>query len=178
MKYDPEVSETENRRRWLNDAQKRGPLCIFGQLPIDLRISARKLAVTLAELEDRIYREILPILADLGQRKAAPEDRLQDYDIVLTLTYRLRQSDPEWDEFDENILYVQTFSLYEAIDMSIPTGFGKTCNVSAWQDCPGEATCWTYLDLMDSGIGWEDLARIDSVGSSLVVKTDDMPVLV
>ena len=178
MKYDPEASETANRLRWLNNAQHRGQLCPFGQLSNDLRTSVRKLAATLTDLEDRIYREILPILTDLGQRKADTEDRLQDYDIVLTLTYRLQQSDPEWDEFDENILYVQSFSLYEAIDVSIPTGFGKPCDASAWQDGPGVAACWTYLDLMASGIGWKDVARIDSVGSSLTVKTDDMPLLV
>lgn len=178
MKYDPEVSETENRHRWLRNAQHRGPLCPFGQLPTDLSISARKLAATLADLEDRIYREIIPTLADLGRRKADPNDRLQDYDIILTLTYRLRQSDPEWDEFDENILYVQSFSLYEAMDVSIPTGFGKPYDASAWQGWSGDEACWTYLDLMTSGLGWEDAARIDSIGSSLMVKTDDMPVLV
>ncbi len=176
MKYDPETTETENRHRWLNHAQHRGQLCPFHELPIDLRTAAWKMAETLADLEVRIYREVVPILTDFGFRKATPKDRLEDFDITLTLTYRLRQSDPEWEAFDENILYVQSFSLYESIDMSIPTGFGKPHGASPWQDWPGEAVCWTFLDLLESGISWEDIARIHSIGSSLTVKTDESPV--
>lgn len=176
MKYAPEVSENENRRRWLSHAQRRGPLRHFGLLPAGLRTQAWKLAATLANLEVRICRQIVPILDELGRRKGDPSDELEDYDITLTLTYRLRQPDPEWEEFDENILCVQSFSTYEANDLSIATGFGKLRACTPWPEWSGKPVCWTFLDLMESGLAWEDLPRIESIGLSLEVKTDEAPI--
>ncbi len=176
MKYDPDSSETENLRRWLRHAQIRGPLRSFGELPASLRTQALKLAAVLADLEARICREIAPTLAELGQRKASPSDRLEDYDITLTLTYRLMQSDPDWDALDENILTVQSSSLYEVGDPSISTGFGKNQSPNPWPEWPDKPSCWVFLDLLASGLDWSDLARIDSISVSLTVKTDETPI--
>lgn len=178
MKHDPESSETENQRRWLLHAQVRGPLRAFGELPASLRTQALKLSAVLADLEARICLDIAPTLAELGQRKASPSDRLEDYDITLTLTYRLRQSDPDWDALDENILTVQSSSLYEVGDPSIDTGFGKDQNPNPWSEWPDKPPCWTFLDLLASGLDWSDLARIGSISVSLAVKTDETPISV
>ena len=176
MKYDPDASEAENQRRWLHHAQSRGPLPPFGELPADRRSTALKLARTLSGLEARICAEIVPMLAELAQRKASPSDSLEDYDITLTLTHRLRPSDPEWDALDDNLLYVQTSSLYEVSDPSITTGFGKPGNICPWNDWPGKSPCWTFLDLLESGLDWSELARIGSICTSLIVKTDEKPI--
>lgn len=175
MKYHPDASETENQRRWLRHAENRGPLRPFGELPASLRTQALKLAAVLADHEARICREIAPTLAELGHRKASPSDRLEDYDITLTLTYRLRQSDPEWEAFDENFLAVQSSSLYEVGDPSINTGFGKEQNPNPWAEWPDKPPCWTFLDLLASGLCWSDIARIDGISISLTVKTDETP---
>ena len=175
MKHNPESSETENQRRWLHHAQIRGPLRPFGELPAGLRTQALKLSRVLAGLEARICLDITPTLAELSYRKASPSDRLEDYDITLTLTYGLRRSDPEWNALDENILTVQSSSLYEAGDPTINTGFGKDQNPNPWPDWPDKPPCWTFLDLLASGLDWSDLARIDSISVSLTVKTDETP---
>ncbi len=175
MKYNPDASETENQRRWLLHAQGSGPLPPFDELPADRQSYVLKLAETLSDLEDRICGEISPILTTLAQRKASASDSLEDYDITLTLTYRLRRSDSEWDALDDNLLYVQSSSLYEVSDLSITTGFGKSANACPWSDWPGKPPCWTFLDLLASGLDWNDLARIGSIGTSLTVKTDEKP---
>lgn len=176
MKYDPDASETDNQRRWLHHAQGRGPLPPFGKLPADRRSTVLKLSETLSDLEARICWEIAPIAATLAQRKASPSDSLEDFDITLTLTYRLRPSDPEWNALDDNLLYLQSSSLYELGDPSIVTGFGKPGTPCPWNDWPGKAPCWTFLDLLASGLDWEDSSRIGSIAVSLTVKTDEKPI--
>lgn len=173
MKYDPEASEAENQRRWLRHAQARGPLRPIHELLADHQSTALKLAETLSDLEARICGEIAPVLSELTQRKASPSDSLEDYDITLTVTYLLRPTDPEWNDCDVNILFVQSSSLYEVSDLSITAGFGKSANACPWNDWPGKPPCWTFLDLLASGLGWNDLARIGSIGTSLTVKTDE-----
>ena len=175
MKYDPEASEAENQRRWLRHAQARGSLRPFRELPAAHQSTTLKLAETLSDLEVRICGEIAPILYALARRKASPSDSLEDYDITLTVTYLLRPTDPEWNDCDD-ILFVQSSSLYEVSDMSITTGFGKTANACPWNDWPGKPPCWTFLDLLASGPDWNDLARIGSIGTSLTVKTDEKPI--
>lgn len=176
MKYDPDVSETENQRRWLRHAQACGPLRPFRELPADRQCTALKLAETLLDLEARVCRAIAPILSALGQRKASPSDNLEDYDITLTVKYLLRPTDPEWNDCDDDILFVQSSSLYEVSDLSITTGFGKTANACPWSDWLEKPPCWTFLDLLASGLDWNDLARIGSIGTSLTVRTDEKPI--
>lgn len=176
MKHDPDASETDNQRRWLRHAQLRGPLRPFRELPASLRNSVLALSETLSSLEARICADITPTLATLAQRKASPSDSLEGYDVTLTLTHRLRRSDSDWDALDDNILYVQSSSLYEVSDLSITTGFGKSANACPWNDWPGKPPCWTFLDLLASGLDWNDLARIGSIEISLTVKTDETPI--
>jgi len=174
MKFSSQFSEEENRLRWLRHAERRGSPLLGALPPPSALPQADRLDGLLATLEARICTEIGPILSALSARKASPTDRLEDYDITLTLSYSLRLDDPEWQAFDDNLLYVQTQSLYEAGIPEIAAGFGRPVANHPWKTWLERAPCWTFLDLLgNGGLNWSDVARIAGVAVSLTVKTDE-----
>lgn len=178
MRHNSNCSEEENVRRWQRFAQLRGAQPPFGVLPPAVKLAAQCLNGTLVSIEAEVSREIGPTLETLLRRKQDNADPLEDFDVLLTLSYGLRRDDTEWEAEEENLLCVQTLPLYEGEDPRFEDGFGRPVRHCPWADWQGRAPCWTFILLMEySGIAWNDLPRIASIQRTLIVKTDQAPVL-
>lgn len=177
MKYDMRFSEDQNTERWRGEAEDRDPEAPIERQSPAVQAVAQQLNQVLTQLEAAVCADIAATRAALYARKADPADRLEDFEILLTLNYGLRQDDPEWEAFDENWLCVESQSLYEVGDPSNTEGFGLPVPAVPWPGWQGAPPCWTFVLLMEaSGIAWADLPRIASVQRVLIVKTDDAPI--
>lgn len=178
MKYDSRYSEDQNTERWRGEAEDRDPEAPFDQQSPAIQAAALRLNHSLVQLEAETCVDIADIRATLHRRKYDPADRLEDFEILLTLIYGLRRDDPEWEAFDDNWLCVDSQSLYEVGDPATTKGFGLPVPDVPWAGWQGAPPCWTFVFLMESsGIAWADLPRIASVQRVLIVKTDDVPIL-
>lgn len=175
MKFDGEKTAEENRLRWLRHAEERGSPALSAP-PSSAHFAALELNRHLKALEARILAEIVPIATGLARRKGDPGDALEDWEISLMLSYSLGTTDPEWQAFDDNLLYVQSQSLYEVTGLGLHEGFGLSVAGHPWEQWLGATPCWTFLDLLENtGLDWDDVARIAAVAVSLSVQTDERP---
>jgi hypothetical protein len=135
--------------------------------PAELEALAR-LNEKLIEIGRRIDRETAALVETKQGRIADPADWLEDFEIECTLSFKLREEDPDHDPNDDNIVA----ELREMVKYR-PLDDGENWNVFATQEghpMAGQRHCWLFHCLYDhEGLSWRDLLRIGGVWIDLAV---------
>lgn len=178
MKYNSTQSEEQNARLWRLYSQIQRKEQDYSRLPPEIQSAAQQLNELLTRIEAETQTRIGPTLRLLFARKDDANDPLQNFEVLLTLSYGLLPSDPDWDaQAEDNLLFSQTVSLYEVTGTNTKEGFGRPVARAAWEGWSGQAPCWSFMLLMQfSGIAWDDLARIANIQCTFIVKTDEAPI--
>ena len=139
----------------------------YEELSPDERNQLMELNVRLKHLE----AQYLPIMnakgASLQERVRDSADWMRRFNLEIVLTYYLREDDPEYDEFDDNVLMRVRESGFDFDDPYRDWGFGITSvNYCHFKErYAGEHHCYLYHALSDHcDLDWRDLLRIGEIG--------------
>lgn len=167
MKFKSELDYYQNLRAWRNHYEKTlHTHTKYSVLSNEEKAWLMKLNTSLRNIEER-YRPILDAkFNELNARVLDPLDWLMEFNLTYTITFYLRESDPEFEEDDDNIL-MQMQNDHFIRDVSKDDwGFGAThINHAENAACfLGEQHCYTYHHLYDHcSLDWRDLLRIGSL---------------
>ena len=146
----------------------------YEDLTPDERNRLMELNVRLKHLEE----QYLPIMnakgASLQERVRDSADWMCRFNLEIVLTYYLRDDDPEYEGFDDNVLMRVRESGFDYDDPDRDWGFGMTsvnhCHFR--ERFAGEHHCYLYHALSDHcDLDWRDLLRIGKI--QVDIKTDE-----
>ncbi len=124
------------------------------------------LNVKLVNIENNIKKEVQSLIFYGEQRINNPNDWINNYEIDCYITFILREDDPEYDKYNDNVL-VQLWegSKHEIWEWGI--GDGNNHNeYQNWDKHPmkNEYHCWLYHCLYDhTELGWINMLRIGRI---------------
>jgi len=133
------------------------------------RQALEKLNQILAKLEKGIKKEALLLVAECDRKVNDEHEWLEDYEAEVEISFWLKDSDPAFDEDQDNILVVLREELKHCWDGDLENYLGGKTNHSEfqhWEDHPmkDEFHCWLYHCLYDhTELGWLDILRIGSI---------------
>ena len=129
----------------------------------------------LAEIEQQLHKEALPLFPALDARVADDTDWVTDYEIEGIIEFWLNGSDPAFVEDEDNILAVidhyKIGRKYDKYEVEWPTFNWNDCGIMDLDDpTQNEYHCWLYHHLYDhAGLCWADLLRIGRIWVDLKV---------
>ncbi len=126
----------------------------------------------LIDTEKGIKKECLAIIGQLDKRINDADDWLDDYLIDCDLTFHLKEDDPDYADYSDNILFQLNQSIFPN-SWEFGVGDGMDHNHVPWENCPikGEHHCWSYHVLSDhAGLDWINILRIGSIRIDITVK--------
>jgi len=146
----------------------------YEDLSPDERNWLMELNMRLKHLEE----QYLPIMnakgASLQARARDAADWMRCFNLELVLTYYLRDDDPEYEGFDDNVLMRVRESGFDYDDPDRDRGFGMTSvnHCHSKERFAGEHHCYLYHALSDHcDLDWRDLLRIGKI--RVDVKTEE-----
>jgi hypothetical protein len=125
-----------------------------------------------------LEEQYLPVMnakgAGLQARVRDAADWMRRFSLEIVLTYYLRDDDPEYEGFDDNVLMRVRESGFDYDDPDRDWGFGMTsvnhCHFR--ERFAGEHHCYLYHTLSDHcDLDWRDLLRIGKI--QVDIKTDE-----
>ena len=171
MKYDLSLTRAENQDAWRkHKIDNPGPK--YAELDQEEKSRLGKLNEQLRLIGQRHHREAMRLGEVLDWRISDPLDWLQEYDVALKISFYLRDDDPEYDENDDNILWIME-ELLSREDSLLDWGATRDIN-RLDRDWYGfdknEEHCYLYRALYSFWqLSWHDLLRIGSIFVDLVV---------
>jgi len=185
MKFDSKLDCYQNIRRM----QNLDPVCpcvTWADLLPEEVETLRQLNATLIAIEQRYAAEVAQLNPACEARTARIEDvrhgrfhqvhlsegdvRLSDFEVELQLEFWLKETDPEYDAQDENVLWY----MFEPLTCRERTGqnFGFGCAHVDHSEPSADAPfpqCWLFHKLTDAPLSLRDLLRISSIWCDLVI---------
>jgi len=127
-----------------------------------------KLNQILAATVKSIIKEALSLIADYDRKINDNDEWIEDYEAEVEISFWLKETDPAFDEDQENILVVLREELKHSQE-EFEYYLGGDVNHNEfqnWKDHPmkNEHHCWLYHCLYDhTELGWIDILRTGSI---------------
>ena len=141
-------------------------------LSVEQRQFLSQLNRKLTDTEKGIKKECQAIIGQLDKRINDENDWLDDYLIDCDLTFHLKEDDPDYADYSDNILFQLNQSIFPN-SWEYGLGDGMDHNHVPWENCPikDEHHCWSYHVLSDhAGLDWINILRIGSIRIDITVK--------
>jgi len=140
-----------------------------GDLDALQRQALMRLNEILAKTEKNIKKEALSLMVDYQRKVDDEAEWIADYEADVDISFWLKESDPAFDEDQDNILVVLNEPLKHCHEGDIEYYLGGNVNHNEFQHWPDhpmkdEFHCWLYHCLYDhTELGWIDILRIGSI---------------
>ena len=130
-----------------------------------------KINKRLKQIEERFKREVINQVKTLESRLNDSEDWLADYEMELKIDFYIKESDPDYKEGEDCILYTyfDHFKHKWQDKEDEYFGFGDNADHSEFRHrehdlTKGDRHCYSFHDLVDhSLLGWANILRIGSI---------------
>jgi hypothetical protein len=193
MKFDSSLSPHENvQRLWKISRESIRPRGTWKDLLPDELETLWQLNATLVAIEQRYTAESAHLNPALKARTARIEAvghgrfhqirladgdvRLSDFELELQIEFWMKETDPEWDDADENVLWYTQKLLTSRVPSDQNFGFG-CFHVDHRHHGDPFPQCWLFHQLVHAPLHLRDLLRIGSIWCDMVTTEQRLVVL-